>query len=313
MKRLVGLVGGLLVTLVLLAPVARAADPFGHDGRILVSTRGDITLPAGEHADAVVVVDGTATILGEVNTLVVVDGTASLVGARAETIVAIRSPIEIGPGTVVQGDVMTHESLVHQTGDAEVQGRVTDIATVLIGIGVVLAPALILLWVGFGLATIVAGLLLVGLAPRQVRQAEAVITAEPVLVLVTGIVGVIALPIAGILLIITVIGAPLGLGLLLGLLPLMAFVGYLVAGVWIGDWVLRRSSPERLHERPYLAAVVGVLILEVVGILPVLAIAMAIASLFGFGAVIVLALRALRSSGLSQPTAPGTLPAPMAG
>ena len=93
--------------------------------------------------------------------------------------------------------------------------------------------------------------------------------------------------------------------------PLVAFLGYLVAGVWIGDWVLRQTARERVQERPYLAAAVGVLVLEVLAIVPVLAFVVGIASLFGFGAVLLLSLRTLRSRS-SVPTVarPRRLPSP---
>jgi hypothetical protein len=313
MRRLFGIAAAMVVALLLLAPVVLAANPLPHTGRVLLSAGGDITLPAGEHADAVIVINGTATILGEANTVVAIDGAANLLGARAESIVAVRSPIEIGADTVVQGDVMTLDSLVHRTGNAEVSGEVKDLAASFIAVGAVLAPALLLLWIGFGLATIVAGLLLAGLATHQVRDAEALISREPGQTLVSGIVGLFAIPIVAIVLIVTVIGAPLGVGILLMLFPLIAFVGYLVAGIWIGEWVLHQTSRDREGERPYLAATVGVLILEVVAIVPVLTVVVAIASLFGFGAVLLLSLRTLRSRPSSQPTVPGPLPAPLAG
>jgi hypothetical protein len=313
MKRLVGIAAAVLIAFVLLVPAVFAASPLPHTGRVLVSTGGDVTLPAGEHADVVVVVNGTATIRGEVNTIVVVNGAADLLGARTETLVAVRSPVELGPGTVVQGDVQQLDSVVHQTGNAQIQGRVTDLAATMIGIGAVLGPALLLMWIGFGLATIAAGLLLAGLAARQVRAAEGIISHEPVLALAAGIVGVIVFPIVSILLIATLIGAPLGAGILLGILPLVAFVGYLVAGIWLGEWILGRTSSESIRERPYLAAFIGVFILQAVGVVPVLSIVTMFASLFGFGALLLLAFRTLRSHAASQPTVAGPMPAPVAG
>jgi hypothetical protein len=313
MKRLAGIATAMLLSLVLFVPVALAADPFPHTGRVLVSTRGDVTLPAGEHADVIVVVNGTATIRGQVNTIVVVDGAADLLGARTETLVAVRSPVELGPGTVVQGDVMTVESTVHRTGSGQVQGQTTDMAAALVGIGAVLAPALFLLWIGFGLATIVAGLLLAGLAARQVRAAEGLISQEPVLTLAAGILGAIVIPIVAFLLIASLIGAPLGIGILLEALPLVAFVGYLIAGIWLGELVLQRTSPERVRERPYLAAFIGVLILQAVAVVPVLAIVTMFASLFGFGALLLLSFRTLRSHTVSTTSVAGPMPAPVAG
>ena len=119
MRRIAGLAGGLVLALAVLVPVALAADPsLPHTGRVLVSVGGDITLPAGEHADVVVVVRGTATILGEVNTIVTVDGRAILTGARAETLVAVSSPVTLSSGTVVSGDIFTMDAPVSREGDA---------------------------------------------------------------------------------------------------------------------------------------------------------------------------------------------------
>ena len=57
-----------------------------------------------------------------------------------------------------------------------------------------------------------------------------------------------------------------------------------------------------VRERPYLAAVVGFVVLQVLGIVPFVA---AIASLFGFGAVMLIAWRSFRGA---QPGATDSLP-----
>ena len=311
MRRIVAIAAAMLIVMLFLVPVALAADPLSHSGRALISTKGDVTIPAGEQADFVMVVDGTATIAGEVNTIFVVNGSANLTGAKTETVVAINSPVNLADGTVVLGDVMTANSLVHQTGTAEVMGEVKDMQASFIALGVVLAPALIMLWIGFGLAVIAAGLLLAGVAGRQVRAAEALISHEPVLTFATGIVAMVLIPLAAFLLIATLIGAALGVGILIALWPLVAFVGYLVAGIWIGDWVLQQRRPAVSRERPYLAAVIGLLILQALSLVPVLGIVSALVSLFGFGAVVLLAWRTLRAGGGTHAVVAGVTPAPV--
>jgi hypothetical protein len=279
---------------------------------VLVSVGGDVTLPAGDQADVLVVVNGTATIEGDVRTLVTVEGSAILTGASVDTIVAVDSSVELNPGTVVTGDISTFESQVHQVGDAVIQGEVSDIGGRLFAVGMILAPAVILFWIGLGLAMLVAGLLLAGLASRQVRMAEQVISREPILAAVVGLVGLVFFPIVAVLLIVSIVGAPLGLAVLLQVWPLLAFVGYLVAGIWIGEWFLGRFQPGVVRDRPYLAALLGVVLLQMVGLVPVLSIIAAIASLFGFGAILVLVWRTL----ISRPTVPtvtAPTPAPMAG
>lgn len=300
MKRLLVMAATMLLAALFFSPVVLAADPeLPHNGRVLISTGGDVSIPAGEHADAVVVVNGTATIAGEVNTIVVVDGAANLTGARTESVVAVRSPVTVGAGSVVFGDIMKLDSVVTRVGDGAIGGSIRDMGADLAGIGWFVGPALVMAYLGFALAAIVAGLLLAGLAARQVRAAEALISHQPVQTLVAAFAGIFLPIILVTMLFVTIVGAPLAVGILLGLWPLAAFIGYLVAGIWIGDWVLARTSPGTTRERPYLAAVVGILILEVLGLLPFLPM---IASLFGFGAVLLLAWHTLRAG--SVPTAP---------
>jgi hypothetical protein len=141
-------------------------------------------------------------------------------------------------------------------------------------------------------------------------MAGQVISREPALAFLAGLLGLVVFPVAAILLMITIIGAPLGLGVMFGLWPLLAFVGYLVAGIWIGEWILARGDAPKTRERPYLAAVIGLLLLELTGLIPVVAIVSAIASLFGFGAVLVVAWRVL-SAGRTG-ARPVTAPSPMA-
>lgn len=306
MRQILGFGAALLLVLAVFAPSALAANPtLPHTGRVLVSTGGDLNVPAGEQADAVVIVNGTATIAGQVNAVIAVDATAILNGATVETIVAVRSPVELGPNTVVQNDVVTFDSTVTKTGNAVVQGETRDLGSNLAWLGLVIGPLVFLVWLGFLVAAVAAGLLLAALGARQVRAAEALISHEPVETLLVGIGGIFLPLIVCIALFLTVVGAPLGLAIMFGLWPLVAFAGYLVAGIWIGDWILHRTSPTVVRERPYLAAVIGLIVLQVMAILPFLS---AIASLFGFGAVLLFGWRTFRHHGAGE--APIAAPAP---
>src|SRR4051812_30979683 len=267
MRRAASIAAALAVAFLILVPTAAAADPAAGQGQVLVGVRGDVTLPPDQTADVIVVVDGTAHIAGAARTVVIVNGTAVFDGAHVDTLWAIRSTVELQPGTVVTGDVMTLDATVHKLGDAAVQGSVTEITPALVAMGTILAPVAVLFWFGFGLATIVAGLFLAGLAGRQVRGTEQLISREPVPVLVFGIAGLLVVPVVAVLLMISIVGAPLGLGILFGAWPFVAYLGYLVAGGWIGDWVLARLEPGKVRERPYLAVVVGLVLLQLIGLI----------------------------------------------
>jgi hypothetical protein len=312
MQRVASIAAALAVAFLLVTPVALAADPSPGGGQVLLAVRGDVTLTADQTADVIVVVQGTAHLAGAARTVVVVDGSAVLDGAHVDTLWAVRSTIELQPGSVVSGDVLTLDATVHRSGDADVQGSVTEITPALFALGAILAPAAILFWFGFGLATIVLGLFLAGLAGRQVRETELLIGHELVQVVLIGLASMIVVPTIAVLLMISILGAPLGLGILLLAWPLVAFLGYLVAGTWVGDWILARVEPGKVRERPYLAAATGLVVLQVVSLIPVVGLVSVIASLLGFGAVLLACWRTLRGQPGVPVAAPRPAPAPVA-
>jgi hypothetical protein len=127
------------------------------------------------------------------------------------------------------------------------------------------------------------------------------ISREPVTTLLAGLAGLFGIIIVGTVAIVTIVGIPLGLAILLGVLPLMLMVGYLVAAIWIGEWILRQSSQGRAPGRPYLAAIVGTLVMGVVSIIPVVG---GLVSFMGFGAVVLLMWRTFRGETTGSASAP---------
>ncbi len=174
--------------------------------------------------------------------------------------------------------------------DAVVTGSVRSFEANVAAFALLLIPLILVLFVGIGIAAIAVALLVAAFGARQVRHAESLISNETGTVLVAGLIGSFVLPILAVLLTITIVGAPFGLGALLIVLPALAFLGWIVAAIWVGDWILGRSGGPRA-ERPYAAAVVGVIVLALAGIVPFVS---AIATLFGFGALLLIAWRILR-------------------
>jgi hypothetical protein len=295
MRRLIAAFAAVLLSFFILLPVAAAADPtdLGQSGRVLMAVNGDVNLPAGDRADAVIVIHGTATIAGEVDTILVIQGTAVLTGARANTLVAIQSPVTLGPGTNVSGDVLTIESLVTKVGDARVGGGVRNLAMEAAGLGFILAPVVLLWLLGVALAGIVWALFVVAIGTRQVRAATSLMSNEAPLTAIVGLAGILLPILIAIPLFISIVGAPLGFGLLLVLWPIAAFLGWVVVSVWIGELIVNRLSPEVRREKPYFAAVVGAVVLDVCAIFPP---AVMLATIFGYGAVLLLAWRAFRGT-----------------
>jgi hypothetical protein len=193
---------------------------------------------------------------------------------------------------------------------AQVEGAVRDLGLEIAGVGFLRGPLFIALYIGFALAAVAAALLLAALAAKQVRAAEGLIRQEPGSVVLAGLAGIFLPIIMVTILFVTVIGAPLGLGILLGLWPLAAFLGYLVAAIALGEWILRKMGRGVAGDRPYAGAVIGVLVLQVLAIVPILS---SIVAFVGFGAVLLLAWRTLRSGAVPRSETIRPTPAVVAG
>lgn len=297
MRRLLTIAAAVAILLLALAPAALAAGPgwlaassaaWSGTGTV-ISVDGSVDVPAGDRVDTVVVVRGTATIEGAARTVVVLHGDATLTGATADNVVVVDGTVNLAAGTTVTGGVATLHGDVVRDPSAIVAGRITTLDTSVAALAIALVPFLIVLGVGFLVATVASALGLAAFGARQVRSAEALITREPGPVLLAGLIGAIGLPLLFGIVTLTVIGAPVGLAALLVGLPLLAFAGWLVAAIWIGDWLLaRHGTLEPAH--PYRAAILGVIVLTVAGLLPLVS---AIATLFGAGSILLAAWRGL--------------------
>jgi hypothetical protein len=288
MRRLLALLLMALLMLAVAAPALAAAPTVPADGAVIVVVEGDATVAAGDHAAVLVVVQGNATVLGTADQVTVVGGTATI-GGSIDSLAIVDGRADLLAGSTVRGDVMQLNSQVNQAAGATIGGAVRPMAEGLVAFGLFMGLAAILFWIGTLILLLVAALVLVAFATRQVRTAEAVISGEPVKALLAGLAMVFVPPLAIALLAITIVGLPLALTVLLMVWPALAFVGYLVGAIWIGEWLLARAGRGET-ERPYLAAVVGMLVAGALSLVPLIGL---IISLFGLGGVTVAGWRTL--------------------
>lgn len=290
MKKVLAVLAALCMALAATG-ITYAADGFEESGRVLIAFGGDIEVAAGEQADAVVVISGDAQISGTVTTLIVADGTASTTsGAELESITVFNGTADLASGTIVRGDVNRFNSTINRADGVEVGGAERDLTSDVASFGLFLGAAAILLWIGFAVATILVGLLVAGLAARQVRLATGLISREPGRTFLVGLLAILVPPILAVIAFVTIIGIPASLGLLFVLWPFTAFIGYMVAAIWLGEWLLGRGN-RTPAERPYLASIVGLAVAFVLGFIPLIT---AVISIFGLGAVVLAAWRTLR-------------------
>lgn len=298
MKKLIALVAVVALSVGLAGTALAADEEFPHSGRVLFVAGGDVEIGATEQADLLVVLSGDARVSGTVNALVVIDGTATVTDATLETIAVINGSVDLAAGTTVADDVLEFGSEVERAAGVEIGGSIRNIAGDVAGFGIFIGFAVLAMWIGFGIATLIVGLLVAGLTARQARAATDLIRSEPAKTALVGLLSVIVLPILAIAAMATIIGLPAGFGLLVVVLPAVAFIGYIVAAIWLGEWLLSRRDGAIPAERPYAAATIGLLFAFVLGLIPLVS---AILSILGFGAVVLAGWRTLRVGGADQP------------
>lgn len=283
---------GLLVVVVLAIPAAALAQSGNKDkSGVLFRAGGDVAVAEGERADAVIVIEGDLAVAGMAGTAVVVNGTAALTGATVDTLVVVNGDAVLGDGSTVTGDVVLFSSTLEQSDDSTIGGSVVEgfEGGFIAGLWIF---ALILA-VGFAIVAIVAALVFAAVAPVTARATGRVIMADLGAVVLAGLAFWIGLPIAAGLILVTIVGIPIALTIWLMVMPLVGFLGFLAAGIWIGDLIVARG---RGVGHPYLAAFVGTLLLGLVGLVPFFGgLVVGLASLLGGSALALLAWRSFRS------------------
>jgi hypothetical protein len=304
-SRRTGLVALAAVAVLLSFPAPAFAEVLPHDGSVVMQVRADVTIPAGVHRDAVIVISGDVTIQGEVNTVIVVDGTATLTGARVETLVVTGGTADVAAGSTVD-QVRILDSVYHASPEATV-GSYETIEPAMIGAAI--APLALAVWFGFAIAYLLAGLVIAAIAGSQLRRAGASLTREPVTVAMAAIGVLIGLPLLVVLLAVTVVGIPAALAVAMVAIPLVWFVGSVSVAVRIGDWVLLQSRGRIEESHPVVAALIGLVVVGVLSVIPVIGFLLGLA---GAGAALLVGWRAAfgrRPTGALPSTQAGPLPA----
>ena len=304
--RLLSIGSLLIMALMLLLPaVAMAQSPTDERG-VLVGVREDLTLDATSSASVVVGVQGNVTVSGHARLVVMVDGDVALLGAAAsvDTLVAIRAHVTLGPGTAV-GTIRYLDSTITQDPTATVQKTTEDIKGSLLVLGGVLGTFLVLLYLGWAIAVLIAGTVVAAIGPRQVRRMARTVSNEPLKVLGAGVLGFLVPLIVGVVLFITVIGIPLGF-LVLMTLGLAAFIGFVAMGVWLGDMILRRGRTP-VEGRPIGSAFLGLFLLLILSFIPLVSF---FVGWFALGTVTLTFWRALVGRDDGDPTPAGAGPGP---
>jgi hypothetical protein len=247
---------------------------------------GDVTVAQGDVMSAVIVANGDATIDGEVtDTLWVINGDAIVTGGVSGGVVIIDGTLSLEQGSTVDNVVLYRASLDRADG-ASVNGEITEEGD-LVSLGWGAALFSVAMWLGVTLALIVAVVFFTIYGGRQLGAIGDTLTGRVGRSILTALALWVGLPILAVLAVITLVGIPLGVGIMLVLLPALWFLGYLVTGATLGGWLMRVARAGERPERRWLAAAIGVFTLQVIGFIPALGpVIIVFAGIVGSGALI---------------------------
>ena len=297
----------LAVIAALVVPLVGAGSASAATDHVVIT--GGATIPAGRTAGDVVVVDGTVRIAGHVTGDVIsVSGPVRVTGRVDGDLIAVSDRAFLGSTARVGGDLRYGDERPVLARGASVGGKVSneDWADAANGWGWV---SLIGWWLAVSVSTLVVGVLLVVLAPAALYAGERAVRERVGATVAWGLGIAIGVPLLAVLALVTLVGIPFGIALLLAAIPVL-LVAYVTSAWMLGRRVLRNRSTSR-----WAALFAGWGILRVLALIPVVgALVGLVATVVGLGALAVALWRAGRPDApAARPEAPAPgRPAPAA-
>ncbi len=270
------------------APALAAESPPSHPDQIVLS--GTVNVPRGKEVGEVVVLHGAVQIGGVADgDVVLLDGNIVVQGQVSGSVIAVNGTVSLGPNAQVGGDVMARGAVLVGDG-AIVTGGVREHA-VFAWRTPISAFGRFASWLAVTVSTLALGLLLLLIAPRGADAVFDAARTAPWASLGWGVAVSVGLPVLGLAAVVSLVGLPFGLALLLALAFLFS-VGYAYFA-WILGRLLWRPPRNRT-----LAFVFGWSIVRAVALVPVVSgITWASGALFGLGAMTVATWRARQAGG----------------
>lgn len=294
------------VTIVaLLAFLLTAGSASGATDHVVIT--GGAVVPAGQTAGDVVVLDGPVRIAGRTTgDVVAVSGPVRLTGRVDGDLIVVSDRAFLGPTARVGGDLRYGDERPVLASGASVGGEVSneDWADAASGWGWVSALGW---WLAVSVSTLIVGALLVWLAPGALYAAERAVRERLGATVGWGVAIAIGVPLLAILALVTLVGIPFGVALLLAAIPVL-LLAYVTTAWVVGRRVLRNRSTS-----PWAAMLVGWVILRVLALIPFVGALVGLAAtVVGLGALAVALWRARRPGAPAEmPEAPATgRPAP---
>lgn len=247
------------------------------------------TAPKGEINDSIRLTGDVIVEKGQtVNNAIAVNGDVRVYGLVTGEATAVMGDVVVEPGGVVEGSAVAVNGKVIKKGNGVVKGEETSVGWrgmknlpwdknnwqmgILVGLGTMIA-------------SLVLAAMVVALFPKRMLTTADTATKQTGKSALYGLVGLLLGLSAAIVLTITIVGIPL-MALLVILILVAVVTGHICVGIAIGRKLFEAFDKPQVTV--LLAAVVGVLALELVKMVPVLGpIVVFVFNLIGFGAIII--------------------------
>jgi hypothetical protein len=261
----------LLVTTLLIATTSTALaqdlTPGDRTGEWATAANDPITVGAGESLSTVIGISNQVRIDGVVDDfLLLIDGDVTINGAVQEILV-IRGTVTLGP-TAQVGNVALFRSEIVQEPGSIVTGSIESRSTVFF-LEWWNSPIFALIaWLILTLFMVAGGLVFALAAGRQVHDLAQAPSSHILANIVTAVIIWCALPTLGVIVMLTIIGIPLGLVIFGLVLPGVWWLGYTVIGARLGLTILFLANGRKRTNHAVLATFVGLLVLQLTSLVP---------------------------------------------
>jgi hypothetical protein len=254
--------GAAILLSVTASPAFAQAEDAARENSDQIVMTGHLVVTADETVDTAVIFNGPALVEGTVReSLVVLNGDAEVIGKVREDVIVLNGDLVVRSGAEVGGDLVTQSTPQVEDG-ATVRGDRKSVATEFkideVGFG-----GRIVWWVAYSASVLILGLLLLLFAPQLFPAVREAARSRLGASIGWGAGLFFLLPIGAVLLLVTVIGLPLGIFLLLAL-ALIYTLGYVVATLAAGTMIIRTSSSR------FVVFLVGWVVLRLVALIPFL-------------------------------------------
>ena len=280
-------------------------------GRITVSapvagkTRiaaGRVEIEPGAALKDTAIAAGRVTVRGPIDgDLRVAAGHVLLDGAVTGNATVAAGTLELGPNARIDGELTFRGEQLDRDPGAQVKGAIVrkerHHGEWGGGWGKRMA------WAAWTLGLMVLAAVIAGAMPGATRRMEHELRAQPWLASLFGILALICIPIAAVLVMITVIGIPVGLLALLGYAALLV-IGYVMASVVVSGLLLDRFRADASSQTAWRvgAAVVAMLVIAALGRVPLIGGLVALSALV-IGVGVIVAAIAHRKAPMAEATA----------